>query len=36
VNYLDWLRWWQRRGAVAPEEILLAQWDPLGIRDDPE
>jgi hypothetical protein len=36
VDYLDWLRWWQRRGAVALEEILLAHWDPLGIRDDPE
>jgi hypothetical protein len=36
VDYLDWLRWWRRRGAVALEEILLAHWDPLGIRDDPE
>lgn len=36
MDYLDWLRWWRRRGAVALEEILLAHWDPLGIRDDPE
>jgi hypothetical protein len=36
VDYLDWLRWWQERGADALEEILVARWDPLGIRDDPE
>ena len=36
MNYLGWLRWWKERGAVALEEILLAHWDPLGVRDDPE
>jgi hypothetical protein len=36
VEYLDWLRWWKGRGAVALEEILLTHWDPLGVRDDPE
>jgi hypothetical protein len=35
VDYLEWLRWWRDGGRVALEEILLARWDPLGVRDDP-
>ena len=36
VDYIEWLRWWRRRGRVALEQILLERWDPLDIRDDPE
>ena len=36
VDYVEWLRWWRRRGRAELEEILLERWDPLGVRDDPE
>jgi hypothetical protein len=36
VDYLVWRRWWQQRDAIALEEILVTQWDPLGVRENPD
>ena len=35
VEYEDWLRWWQHRGAAELERILLRHWAPLVVADEP-
>ena len=35
MEYQDWLRWWQQRGAAELESILMTHWKPLGAADDP-
>jgi uncharacterized protein (DUF2236 family) len=32
----DWCRWLKRRGAGRLRHVLMAEWDPIGVRGVPE
>ena len=32
----DWHRWWKERGGSGVRRLLMAEWDPIGVRDMPE
>jgi hypothetical protein len=35
VELSDWRRWWKRRGEDELRSLLLAAWDPIGVKDEP-
>jgi len=35
VELADWCKWFERRGAGRLRHLLMAQWDPIGVRDFP-
>jgi hypothetical protein len=36
VGLAEWHLWWKREGAAELNELLLSEWDPIGVGDVPE
>src|SRR5687767_9956744 len=35
VELSDWRRWWKEQGEDGLRAVLMAAWDPIGVKDDP-
>lgn len=35
VELSDWRRWWKQRGENELRAVLLREWDPVGVKDEP-
>lgn len=35
VKLEDWHRWWKQTGARELRTILMEEWDPIGVRGEP-
>jgi hypothetical protein len=35
VELSDWRRWWRDRGEDELRALLMAAWDPIGVKDEP-
>jgi hypothetical protein len=33
VELSGWYQWWKQRGSLELRELLLSEWDPIGVRD---
>ena len=31
----EWRRWWRQRGEHELQSLLVAKWDPIGVKDEP-
>lgn len=31
----DWRQWWKERGEDELRALLMAAWDPIGVKDEP-
>jgi hypothetical protein len=36
MELADWCMWLKRRGAGRLRHLLMAEWDPIGVRGSPE
>jgi hypothetical protein len=36
VKLGEWQMWWKRRGATGIRNLLMKEWDPIGVRGIPE
>jgi hypothetical protein len=36
MELADWHMWWKERGGSGVRRLLMAEWDPIGVRDWPE
>jgi hypothetical protein len=36
MNTADWHMWWKRSGARGLRQILMEEWDPIGVKGHPE
>jgi len=36
MELAEWHMWWKRSGARELREILMSEWDPIGVADIPE
>jgi hypothetical protein len=35
MDLADWHMWWKRSGARELRRMLMAEWDPIGVREIP-
>jgi len=36
VELSDWIDWWKQRGKNGLNDLLLRDWDPIGVGEMPE
>jgi len=36
VKRKEWREWWRHRGEAELRELLMSEWDPIGVAEFPE